>query len=83
MLDLSQTYGTIEHNILIDKLQCYGFRGTVKDWLTSYMSNRKQYVSINDKHSTTLPIRTGVPQEPILRHLLFTLILLMSAKMLN
>jgi hypothetical protein len=72
-LDLSKAFDTIDHNILIDKLQCYGFRGIVKDWLTSYISDREQYVSINDHSSTTLPIRTGVPQGSILGPLLFIL----------
>ena len=58
---------------MINKLHCYGFRGIVADWLTSYISNREQYVSINDNRSTTLPIRTGVPQGSILGPLLFIL----------
>jgi len=58
---------------LIKKFQCYGFRGIVADWLTSYISDREQYVSIYYHRSTTLPIRTGVPQGSILGPLLFIL----------
>jgi len=58
---------------LIIKLQCYAFRGIVADWLTSYISHREQYVSINNHRSTTLPIPTGVPQGSILGPLLFIL----------
>jgi len=54
-LDLSKAFDTIDHNILIKKLQCFGFRGIVADWLTSYISDREQYVSINNHRSTTLP----------------------------
>ena len=72
-LDLSKAFDTIDHYILINKLQCYGFHGIVADWLTSYISDREQYVSINDHRSTTLPIRTGVPQGSILGPLLFIL----------
>lgn len=72
-LDLSKAFDTIDHNILIDKLRCYGFRGIVNDWLASYISDREQYVYINGHSSTTLPIRTGVPQGSILGPLLFIL----------
>jgi len=54
-------------------LQCYGFRGIVADWLKSYISDREQYVSINNHRSTTLPIRTGVPQGSILGPIPFIL----------
>ena len=72
-LDLSKAFDTIDHNILIDKLQCYGFHGIVKDWLTSRISDRKQHVSVNNHCSTTLPIRTDVLQGSILGPLLFIL----------
>jgi hypothetical protein len=72
-LDLSKAFDTIDHNILIDKLHCYGFRGIVLDWLTSYISNRNQFVYMNNHRSTTLPILTGVPQGSILGPLLFIL----------
>ena len=39
-LDLSKAFDTIDHNILINKLLCYGFRGIVADWLASYISDR-------------------------------------------
>ena len=37
-LDLSKAFDTIDHDILIDKLQYYGFSGIVKDWLTSFIA---------------------------------------------
>jgi len=72
-LELLKAFDTIDHNILIKKLLCYGFRGIVADWLTSYISDREQYVSMYNHCSTTLPIRTGVPQGSILGPLLFIL----------
>ena len=72
-LDLSKAFDTIDHNILLDKLQCYGFRGIALDWLTSYISGRSQFVSIDGNNSLPLALRTGVPQGSILGPLLFIL----------
>jgi len=72
-LDLSKAFDTIDHKILLDKLQCYGFRGIALDWLTSYISSRSQFVSINGNNSLPLALRTGVPQGSILGPLLFIL----------
>ena len=55
----------------MNKLNHYGIRGIALDWFKNYLSNRSQYVHINDTSSDPLPISCGVPQGSILGPLLF------------
>ena len=70
-LDFSKAFDTVNHQILLTKLDYYGIRGVVKDWLTSYLSNRTQFVSLGAVNSKTQTVSCGVPQGSVLGPLLF------------
>lgn len=70
-LDFSKAFDTLNHSILLKKLEHYGFRGVVLNLLTDYLSNRYQYVELDGQKSDFLPITFGVPQGSVLGSLLF------------
>ena len=70
-MDLSKAFDTLDHAILISKLEHYGIRGIALKWFKSYINNRLQFTCINSVCSRTLPLKYGVPQGSILGPLLF------------
>ena len=70
-VDFQKAFDTVNHDILVWKLNHYGVRGVANNWFASYLSNRNQYVSILGHNSPTLPIHHGVPQGSVLGPLLF------------
>ena len=72
-LDLTKAFDTVNRDILMHKLSLYGFRGVTNMFLSSYMTNRQQYVYMSGLKSNVKPICTGVPQGSVLGPLLFNL----------
>ena len=72
-LDFKKAFDSVNHNILLSKLELYGIRGTSLKWFRSYLSNRKQICSINGKQSDVNDLKCGVPQGSNLGPFLFLL----------
>ncbi len=72
-LDISKVFDTLDHKILIKKLEYYGLQGMSLTLMESYLLNRKQYIEIDEYKSDTLQLSTGVQQGSIPGPLLFIL----------
>jgi hypothetical protein len=69
--DLKKAFDTCDHKILLSKLHNIGVRGTELRWFENYLSDRNQYVYINNVSSPMMKILKGVPQGSILGPILF------------
>ena len=72
-LDFAKAFDTVDHDILLGKLQHYGIRGRSNQWFESYLKNRYQSVKIRGQMSSKELITCGVPQGSILGPILFLL----------
>ena len=72
-IDFRKAFDTVDHNILLEKLQFYGIRGMAHNWLSSYLTEGHQFVEFNQTSSSSLKVQCGVPQGSNLGPLLFLL----------
>ena len=72
-IDLKKTFHTVDHNILLHKLDHYRFRGVINKWFSSYLLSRTQTTQIGPNVSSRVLVTCGVPQGSVLGPILFLL----------
>lgn len=73
LIDFSAAFDIINHNLLLKKLECYGFDQSAVSWFESYLANRTQTVFFNGSYSDVRAVNCGVPQGSCLGPLLYTI----------
>ena len=73
MIDLSKAFDTINHNLLLEKLDAYAIRGVELSWFSNYLSKRRHGLQLDGEHSGWTGLTKGVPQGSILGPMLFLL----------
>ena len=61
-MDLQKAFDTVDHEILLSKLNYYGIRGISNNWFKSYLCNRRQFASVKGYDSGLAEINCGAPQ---------------------
>jgi len=74
LLDLSAAFDTVDHTILLRRLKdCFGITGKALSWISSYLSDRTQFVFTNGERSSSYHLCCGVPQGSVLGPILYTI----------
>ena len=68
LIDLTKAFDTVNHDILIEELKCYGLSSSALSVMRDYLKNRMQFVQVGEHYSKLLKVTCGVPQGSVLGH---------------